>query len=192
MDHRHFLTPLFDPASIVLIVEGDAALPDWAAAIVASPPASLKRVEVRRLSDAADLPLPGFDLAIVVACHDAVRAALEVAAALAARAAVLVCDHADPADARAWAQFAQRARIRLLGPGTMGFVRPSLGLNAGRMGPMPKEGNLALVSQSGVLNGAILDWAGGTVLGFSLAVSLGAEADVDLAQVLDYLANDRS
>ena len=76
-------------ASIVLVVEGDAALPDWAAAIVASPPASLKRVEVRRLSDAADLPLPGFDLAIVVACHDAVRAALEVAAALAARAAVL-------------------------------------------------------------------------------------------------------
>ncbi|HQD82592.1 MAG TPA: bifunctional acetate--CoA ligase family protein/GNAT family N-acetyltransferase [Quisquiliibacterium sp.] len=190
MEHRHFLTPLFDPASILLLVEGDDALPGWAATLVDAPPASVKRAVLRRLSDPGDLPEPGFDLAIVVACHGAVRAALDVAAKLAVRAAVLVCDHADPVDARAWAQVAQRAGIRLLGPGTMGFVRPPLGLNAGRMGPMPKDGNLALVSQSGVLNGAILDWAGGTVLGFSLAVSLGAEADVDLAQVLDYLAND--
>jgi acetyltransferase len=148
-------------------------------------------VEVRRLSDPADLPVAG-----IRSGHRrrlsrrGARGARRGGRKLAARAAVLVCDHADPVDARAWAQFAQRARIRLLGPGTMGFVRPSLGLNAGRMGPMPKDGNLALVSQSGVLNGAILDWAGGTVLGFSLAVSLGAEADVDLAQVLDYLAND--
>src|SRR5690606_28784452 len=51
-------------------------------------------------------------------------------------------------------------------------------------------GNVALVTQSGVLGGAILDWAGDTAIGFSLAVSLGAELDVDVAQVLDYLAND--
>jgi acetyltransferase len=49
---------------------------------------------------------------------------------------------------------------------------------------------VALVSQSGVLAGAVLDWAGDTAIGFSLVVSLGFEADVDLAQVLDYLAGD--
>ena len=72
----------------------------------------------------------------------------------------------------------------------MGFVRPSRRLNAGRMGTMPPAGNVALASQSGVLNAAVLDWAGDSTIGFSLAVSLGAEIDVDVAQVLDFLASD--
>ncbi len=57
-------------------------------------------------------------------------------------------------------------------------------------GHLPPAGNVALVSQSGVLNAAMLDWAGDSTIGFSLAVSLGAEADVDVAQVLDFLASD--
>jgi acetyltransferase len=68
--------------------------------------------------------------------------------------------------------------------------RRSPGLNAGRLGRLPAAGNVALVTQSGVLGSAILDWAGDTAIGFSLVVSLGAELDVDLAQVLDYLASD--
>ncbi|RPH58690.1 MAG: GNAT family N-acetyltransferase, partial [Burkholderiales bacterium] len=115
---------------------------------------------------------------------------LRAAAALGVRSAAMLSAHATPRQSTGLVAIAREARIRLLGPATMGFVRPARGLNAGRMGALPPAGNVALVSQSGVLNAAILDWAGDSAIGFSLAVSLGAEADVDVAQVLDFLASD--
>jgi acetyltransferase len=46
------------------------------------------------------------------------------------------------------------------------------------------------VSQSGAICAAMLDWAGAAKVGFSAVVSLGAAADVDFGDVLDYLALD--
>ncbi|MCH8856265.1 MAG: bifunctional acetate--CoA ligase family protein/GNAT family N-acetyltransferase, partial [Proteobacteria bacterium] len=56
--------------------------------------------------------------------------------------------------------------------------------------PLAAEGSLALVSQSGALTSAMLDWAQQNHVGFSQVVSLGPNAAVDLAQVLDFLATD--
>lgn len=189
MEHRHYLASLFDPWSVVLILEGDTP-PGWAATMAADLPRAKCPSAVYRLSDGDALPQPGFELALLAVDNRAVAAALDAAAAMHCKAAVVMTDHSDTEDARRWADQAQRAGMRLLGPGTMGFVRPALGLDVGRMGPLPAEGNVALVSQSGVLCGAILDWAAGTMIGFSLVVSLGAEADIDVAQVFDFLAND--
>ena len=189
MEHRHFLTPLFDPSSAVLIVENDSP-PEWTASLGFGTRPGSPCTARYRLSDGDDMPPAGFDLAMIAVDTARVPQALACAARLRARSAVLITDPSDTRDAPRWADIATQAGIRLLGPGTMGFVRPVLGLNAGRLGALPDEGNVALVSQSGVLNGAILDWAAGTSMGFSLAVSLGAEADVDMAQVLDYLASD--
>jgi acetyltransferase len=86
---------------------------------------------------------------------------------------------------------ARRNRIRVLGPNCLGVMRPSHGLNASlrqRAGAAP--GNVALVSQSGAICTAMLDWAGPRRVGFSAVVSLGAAADVDFGDVLDYLALD--
>ncbi len=189
LEHRHYLSPLFEPSSVLLIVD-DPQAPRWVAQIAERLRASGRRHAVL-LAGALDAPLePGFDLALVAVALDAVPAALERAARLGCRSAVVVSDDVDPERARAWRQIARQAGMRLLGPGSMGFVRPSIGLDASRMGPMPATGNVALVSQSGVLNSAILDWAAGSVIGFSLVVSLGAEEDVDVAQVLDFLASD--
>jgi acetyltransferase len=55
---------------------------------------------------------------------------------------------------------------------------------------LAREGSLALVSQSGALTTAMLDWAQHNAVGFSHVVSLGPNAAVDLAQVLDFLASD--
>ena len=49
---------------------------------------------------------------------------------------------------------------------------------------------MALVSQSGAVCTAMLDWSGPRQLGFSAVVSLGAAADVDFGDVLDFLALD--
>lgn len=85
---------------------------------------------------------------------------------------------------------ARRNRIRLLGPNCLGLMRPSYGLNASCMSTLAAPGKVALVSQSGAICAAMLDWAGPRQVGFSAVVSLGAAADVDFGDVLDYLALD--
>jgi acetyltransferase len=85
---------------------------------------------------------------------------------------------------------ARRHRIRVLGPNTMGLMRPQHGLNATFSSDPALRGNVALVSQSGAVCAAMLDWSGPRQLGFSAVVSLGAAADVDFGDVLDFLALD--
>ncbi|MGJ8723246.1 MAG: acetate--CoA ligase family protein [Roseibacillus sp.] len=85
---------------------------------------------------------------------------------------------------------AQRANIRFVGPNCLGVMRPSAGLNATFSKNGALSGNLALISQSGALCTAILDWAESQEIGFSAVVSLGATADIDLGEMLDFLARD--
>jgi acetyltransferase len=81
-------------------------------------------------------------------------------------------------------------RLRLLGPNCLGLLRPSIGLNATFSRSTARPGSLALVSQSGALCTAILDWADARDIGFSAVVSLGSAADIGFGDVLDYLAMD--
>ncbi|MGA7980015.1 MAG: bifunctional acetate--CoA ligase family protein/GNAT family N-acetyltransferase [Chromatiaceae bacterium] len=85
---------------------------------------------------------------------------------------------------------ARRNRIRVLGPNTLGVMRPQHGLNATIGNALARRGNVALVSQSGAVCTAMLDWSGPRQLGFSAVVSLGAAAEVDFGDVLDFLALD--
>jgi acetyltransferase len=80
--------------------------------------------------------------------------------------------------------------IRFLGPNCLGLIRPSIGLNATFGNNNAAEGGVALVSQSGALCTAILDWADGRDVGFSAVVSTGIAADVDFGDILDFLASD--
>ena len=87
-------------------------------------------------------------------------------------------------------QMASRYGIRLMGPNCLGIIRPDIGLNAtfGNNNAVP--GNLALVSQSGAICTAILDWAAQNEIGFSTVVSTGIAADLDFGDYLDYLVTD--
>ena len=85
---------------------------------------------------------------------------------------------------------AHRYNIRMIGPNCLGVVRPSGQLNATFGDGVVKDGNLALLSQSGAVCTAILDWAKAQDIGFSTVVSMGGAADIDLGEVLDYLATD--
>jgi len=80
--------------------------------------------------------------------------------------------------------------VRLIGPNCLGIMRPGIGLNATFFNGNVKPGDLALVSQSGALCTAILDWAPANDIGFSSVVSMGTAADVDFGEILDYLATD--
>ncbi len=85
---------------------------------------------------------------------------------------------------------AHRYDIRIIGPNCLGVIRTSSGLNATFGDGRVKEGNLALVSQSGAVCTAILDWAQAQDIGFSTVISTGAAADIDFGEILDYLAMD--
>ncbi|PID46186.1 MAG: GNAT family N-acetyltransferase [Proteobacteria bacterium] len=80
--------------------------------------------------------------------------------------------------------------IRILGPNSSGFIRPKVGLNISCGFSMSKPGNVAIVSQSGAICSAMLDWADTNDIGFSTVVSTGASGDLDFGEILDYLVND--
>ncbi|MGI2324799.1 MULTISPECIES: bifunctional acetate--CoA ligase family protein/GNAT family N-acetyltransferase [Methylococcus] len=81
--------------------------------------------------------------------------------------------------------------IRLLGPNCLGLMRPSLNLNATFSNNVALPGGLALVSQSGALCTAIVDWASAHRIGFSVVASIGSAYDLDFGDILDYLALDQ-
>lgn len=80
--------------------------------------------------------------------------------------------------------------LRILGPNCLGLLVPGIGLNASFAHTSAIPGRLAMVSQSGALATAMLDWAKSRAIGFSHFVSLGESADVDFGDVIDYLGSD--
>jgi acetyltransferase len=87
-------------------------------------------------------------------------------------------------------QLVERHGIRLMGPNCLGLIRPDKNLNITFGHSVAKSGNLALVSQSGAICTAILDWAEVNDIGFSAVVSTGIGADLDFGDYLDYLVSD--
>ncbi len=195
---KHYLTPLFSPKSIVVFA-GSADEPErqtrearaLRAALEAHPgPNPPVYLDIRTTGTLAELAQARADLAIIALPPDELTAALEVAGRIACRSA-LIATHGVPAEQAAeLKKIARREGLVLLGPNCLGFQRPHQKLNASAAGLMAAEGSLALVSQSGALTTAMLDWARHNGVGFSGVVSLGQNAAVDLAQVLDFLASD--
>ncbi len=85
---------------------------------------------------------------------------------------------------------AKKHGIRFIGPNCLGVQRPAIGFNATFSQGATLSGDLALVSQSGALCTAMLDWAEANGIGFSSVISTGASADLDFGEILDYLAYD--
>jgi acetyltransferase len=80
--------------------------------------------------------------------------------------------------------------LRILGPNSAGLLAPGLNLNASIAEGGARPGRIAFVSASGALMNGVLDWARTRGIGFSSFVSLGESSDVDVGDVLDYLASD--
>ncbi len=194
----HFLASLFTPRSIVVFAgpRDDPARQTvqaraLCAALDAAPgPHPPQYLDVDTQGTLGELARARADLAIIALPNDEIPAALELAGRIACRSALIINSGLGAEEAAQLKRIARREGIHLLGPNCMGFQRPSLKLNASAAGPLASEGPLALVSQSGALTTAMLDWARLHGVGFSQVVALGPNAAVDLAQVLDFLATD--
>ena len=92
--------------------------------------------------------------------------------------------------AEAVAQIARAHQMRIVGPNCLGILFPQVGLNASFAAHRPGNGPLALISQSGALAAAMIEWGAERKIGFSGIVSIGDQMDVDIADLLDYFALD--
>ncbi len=210
---RHALTPLFQPESIVVFAgPADAAASSGADAEPGSgaavdPSSREARVLRQALAECGfkgpvtwldvgvtgtlgDLAHSRADLALIALPPAQVPAALEIVGRIRCRAALVLGSGMSAAQCTELHQTARRHGVHLLGPNSLGLQRPSIQLNASTLGPLAASGPLALVSQSGALTAAMLDWARQHAVGFSTVVSLGPNTAVELPQVLDFLAND--
>jgi acetyltransferase len=87
---------------------------------------------------------------------------------------------------------AQKAGVRYFGPNCMGLLCPGSHLNASFAAFSADPGSLAFISQSGALGSAILGWATQNHIGFSHFISVGTMADLDFADLIDYLGSEIS
>ena len=81
-------------------------------------------------------------------------------------------------------------KMRLIGPNCLGFINPSIKFNASFANKMALPGKIALISQSGALCTAILDWSIKQNVGFSNFVSIGSMMDVSFHDLIDYFGSD--
>lgn len=85
-------------------------------------------------------------------------------------------------------KIAEENNIRILGPNCLGLISPAV--NASFASKSPLKGQIAMVSQSGAMMTAILDWSISKGIGFSNFVSLGNKADLDEVDFIEEFAED--
>jgi len=81
-------------------------------------------------------------------------------------------------------------RVRLLGPNCLGLINAHHRMNASFAKQMPRPGGISVMSQSGALCTAILDWASARHLGLAKLISMGNKADLSETSFLKAFADD--
>ena len=196
---KHFLTPLFSPKALAVFcgnMDDPSSHTPQATALLESLKAQpftgrMTFLDIHTNGTLADLTQTVADLAVIALLPQDIASALEIAARINCKAALVISSGVNAAQAAELHKIARREGIYLLGPNCLGFQRPHLNLNASVAGALGTAGSLALVSQSGALTSSILDWAKNNAVGFSTVVSLGPNTAVDMAQVLDFLSADQ-
>jgi acetyltransferase len=202
---QHYLTPLFAPKSIAVF--GASSSPNSVGGVVFKNlleggfkgvvyAINLKYEQVlehKVYRNIKEIAKP-IDLAIITTPAQTVPAIMEACGEAGVKYAVIMSAGFREAGLegerleKKVANIAASYNLRFLGPNSLGLIRPNF--NATFFKGTAKKGNLALVSQSGALCTAILDWAASHDLGFSAVVSVGTSADLDFGEILDFLLSD--
>jgi acetate---CoA ligase (ADP-forming) len=158
----------------------------------------LKSVQgVKAYPALSDIPDP-VDMAVLIVPSGRVEEIIEETAAKGIKGCVVITagfkeigEHGAKLEKRVRSA-AKAHGIRMLGPNCLGVINTNrdVRMNATFSRLMPKAGNIALISQSGAMCVAILDFAEGRNMGFSKFVSIGNKADIDETDLLRYLKDD--
>ena len=204
---KHYLNKLFEPQSVAIfgaseregsvgklvfenMIEGEFRGEVY--------PINPKHPMVQGHEAYADLNSIGkpVDLAVITTPATTVAGIIEACGEYGIRAAVIISAGFREIGAagikleQAVVENARRYGLRFIGPNCLGIMRPGSGLNCTFNKGNASPGKIALVSQSGALCTAILDWSAANRIGFSTVVSTGISADTDFGDVLDFLVSD--
>jgi acetyltransferase len=204
---RHYLTPLFEPRSVAVIGAterlgriGEVLIANMLAAgyqgrLFAINPKYRRVRGVACFASVAALP-QAVDLAVISTPAETVPELIGECGRAGIRAALVITagfGETGPRGAALEARVLENARrhgVRMIGPNCLGILRPEIGLNAAFARGVVHSGALGLVSQSGAVCTAMLDWAAPHGIGFSSVISLGGSSDIDFGEIIDYLAAD--
>ena len=81
--------------------------------------------------------------------------------------------------------------VRMVGPNCLGVLNTDHAMNATFAPSVPPPGKISVISQSGALCVAILDWAAEQKLGLGKVISFGNKADLNEVDFIQTLAEDK-
>lgn len=200
------LNPLFRPSRIVVI--GASANPEklsfqifrnikeagFAGEIFPVNPKGETILGLPSLKSAAEAP-EGTDLAVVIIPAKLVPGTILQLGERKVKAAIVITGgFAESGEEGAALQEelaanAARCGIRIVGPNCQGVNYPYHGLCAS-WPLLTRRGDMAIISQSGTVGAALMDWASEDHLGFSAFVSMGNRADVDEADLISFFSEE--
>jgi acetyltransferase len=202
----HYLNKFFQPRSVAII--GASERPDSVGYHLMSNlfntgytgrfyPVNHQRDTVngcKAFRSISDIPDP-VDLAVIATPAKSVLTLLGQCAEKNIRSVVICCSfHLPGIDSLLLKQqvfdLARQSGMRIMGPNCYGLARPAHSFNLTYGNDCIKPGSLALLSQSGAMCSAIIDWAKSQDIGFSTVVSMGDAEDIDFGEVLDFLSID--
>ncbi len=143
----------------------------------------------------AEVPDP-VDLAVIVLSAEQTVEALAACGERGIRAAVLIASgfgelgEGGREREEQLRAVARRYGMRFIGPNCVGVIDTYAPIDTTFVRTMPGQGNIGFVSHSGAVCGGTMDWASAVGVGFSRIISLGNQADIDVADALDSLAAD--
>jgi acetyl coenzyme A synthetase (ADP forming)-like protein len=138
------------------------------------------------------------DLAVIVVKRDFVLPTMEQCAEKGVKAAIVITagfrevSHEGAELEDKILQIARENNIVMLGPNCMGAFNTNdeILLNATFARKLPKRGPIGLISQSGAMGAAVLDYANERHIGFSKFISIGNKADIDENDCLEAFEKD--
>jgi acyl-CoA synthetase (NDP forming) len=93
-------------------------------------------------------------------------------------------------------EYSKKYGIRILGPNGMGLFDPYTGIDTffvdERRIKRPKKGKIAILSQSGAISLAVMEWLSSKYIGVSKIISYGNKIDLDEIDILKELKNDEN
>lgn len=200
------LQPLFAPQSIAII--GASGTPGkWGHQMVARPlrssfrgpiyPINPKSKEIEGLKvyrSIKDVPGP-VDMAIITVLAPMVPAMVKECAEKGVKAMVVISAGFAETGPEGKAlqdevlRIAKSAGIRFMGPNGMGIYSSAVRLNTA-FDFSPEPGGISFISQSGTMGAYLLETANDKGYGFNTFLSVGNQADLSMADYIEYLGED--
>ncbi|MBW0454653.1 MAG: bifunctional acetate--CoA ligase family protein/GNAT family N-acetyltransferase [Candidatus Kinetoplastibacterium crithidii] len=194
---RHFLTSLFEPRSVLLVIDSQVkigiSLPNITTKILHIDYSTILGFHLKENS-VEESASERVDLAVICIPRDLIAEALEFLSVFRPISLMIlhcpVCDGFDDDSIVFCKKWAIDHQCELLGPESSGIQNPHSFLNISLYNHISKSGKVALITQSRSIAASVMDWAEDVNIGFSLIASVGKKNPLSISKILDYLIWD--